>query len=123
MLQMWKNKTDEEQTVKTSNVKGSSFLVVNDNQHSYSSDEDDKKLPPSYNLMRYKKQMMKRRQKNQVTKMQKKAVLMMKKAIPMTMTKKQCYLKMTDIKALLSCTKTSYGQFKTSCPFLGTGSY
>ena len=41
----------EEQTGKTSNVKRSSFLVVNDNQHNYSLDRDEYKnniMPPSH---------------------------------------------------------------------------
>jgi len=47
-IRHYSNECDEEQTVKMSNVKVSSFLVVHVNQHSYSSDEDDKKFPPSY---------------------------------------------------------------------------
>jgi len=55
MLQMWKKghysnecdkeQTGEENTVKESNKSGSNFLIVNDNQHGYISDEDNTERP------------------------------------------------------------------------------
>ena len=41
------NKCDKEQAVETSNKKGSSFLVVNDYQHTSSSDEENIVMSPS----------------------------------------------------------------------------
>jgi len=46
----YSNNCDEKQTAKATNKKGSNLLVVNDNQHNYSLDEDGNKdnlMPPS----------------------------------------------------------------------------